>query len=68
MRVWRRNRGLTREALAAAAGIAPSYLTEIETGKKPGSFQALARLAAALRISLGDIAAWTTANNQYSTA
>lgn len=60
MRIWRKHRGLTREALAAAAGVAPSYLTEIETRKKPGSFEALAKLAAALKISLDDIAAWTT--------
>ncbi|HJU16962.1 MAG TPA: helix-turn-helix transcriptional regulator [Stellaceae bacterium] len=58
VRVWRAQRGLTREALAAAAGIAPSYLTEIETRKKPGSFDAIAKIAAALRISLDDIAAW----------
>src|SRR5204862_151397 len=30
VRVWRAHRGLTREALAAAAGVAPSYLSEIE--------------------------------------
>jgi DNA-binding XRE family transcriptional regulator len=58
VRVWRIHRGLTREALAAAAGIAPSYLTEIETRRKPGSFSALAKLAAALHISLDDVAAW----------
>jgi len=58
VRVWRTYRGLTREALAAAAGIAPSYLTEIETRRKPGSFGALAKLAAVLRISLDDLAAW----------
>jgi len=58
VRVWRAHRGLTREALATAAGIAPSYLTEIETRRKPGSFSALAKLAAALRISLDDLAAW----------
>jgi len=58
VRVWRAHRGLTREALAAAAGIAPSYLSEIETRRKPGSFGALAKLAAALRISLDDLAAW----------
>lgn len=62
IRVWRQHRGLTRDALAASAGVAPSYVTEIETGKKPGSFDALAKLAAALKISLDDIAAWTTAN------
>src|SRR5579883_686685 len=37
---------------------APSYVTEIDTRKKPGSFAALARLAAALGVSLDDIAAW----------
>ena len=58
VRVWRDHRGLTREALAAAAGIAPSYLSEIETRRKPGSFAALAKLAAALHISLDDLAAW----------
>jgi len=46
--------------LAELAGVAPSYVTEIETRKKPGSFDALAKLAAALKISLDDIAAWTT--------
>ena len=58
VRVWRAHCGLTREALAVAAGIAPSYLTEIETRRKPGSFQALAKLAKALHISLDDLAAW----------
>lgn len=58
VRVWRVHRGLTREALAASAGVAPSYLSEIETRRKPGSFAALAKLATALRISLDDLAAW----------
>jgi DNA-binding XRE family transcriptional regulator len=58
IRVWRAHRGLTREALAAAAGVSPSYLTEIETGRKPGSFEAIAKIAVALRLSLDDIAAW----------
>jgi hypothetical protein len=58
VRVWRAHRGLGRDALAAAAGIAPSYLTEIETRRKPGSFAALTKLAAALSISLDDLAAW----------
>jgi ribosome-binding ATPase YchF (GTP1/OBG family) len=57
VRVWCAHRGLTREALAAA-GIVPSYLSEIETRRKPGSFGALAKLAAALHISLDDLAAW----------
>jgi DNA-binding Xre family transcriptional regulator len=56
IRVWRRHRRLTRERLAAAAGVAPSYLTEIETRRKPGSFEAMAKIAAALDVPLGDIA------------
>jgi len=58
VRVWRAHRGFSRNDLAAAAGIAPSYLSEIETRRKPGSFSALAKLAAALRISLDDLAVW----------
>jgi DNA-binding XRE family transcriptional regulator len=58
IRIWRLHRGLTREVLAAAAGVSPSYLTEIETGRKPGSLHAMIKLAAALRVSLDDIAAW----------
>ena len=58
VRVWRAHRRLSREALATAAGIAASYLSEIETRRKPGSFSALAKLAAALHISLDDLAAW----------
>ncbi len=57
IRIWRAHRGLTREALAAAAGVAPSYLSEIETRRKPGSFNAIAKLAEALRVPLDDIAA-----------
>jgi DNA-binding XRE family transcriptional regulator len=61
IRVWRKHRGLTRAALAAAAGIAPSYVTEIETRKKRGSFDAIAKLAAALDAPLDVIAAWMPA-------
>ena len=57
-RVWRAHRGLSREALAAAAEIAPGYLSEIEKRRKPGSFGALAKLAAELHVSLDDLAPW----------
>ena len=33
VRAWREHRGLTLGALARSAGIAPSYLSEIEAGK-----------------------------------
>jgi DNA-binding XRE family transcriptional regulator len=58
IRVWRTHRGLTREALAALAAVSPSYLSEIETGRKPGSFAAFMRLAVGLNVSLDDIAVW----------
>ena len=58
IRIWRLHRGLTREALAVAAGVSRSYLTEIETGRKTGSLRAIMKLATALRVSLDDIAAW----------
>jgi DNA-binding Xre family transcriptional regulator len=58
IRVWRAHRGFTREGLSAAAGLSPSYVTEIETRRKPGSFNAIAKLATALEVSLDDIAPW----------
>jgi ribosome-binding protein aMBF1 (putative translation factor) len=58
VRVWRAHRGWTREVLAVKAGVSPSYLTEIETRRKPGSFDALAKLAQALDASLDDLAPW----------
>ena len=41
--------------LAAAAGMAPSYLAEIETGRKTGSIDALKRLSRALDVTLDDL-------------
>ncbi|MEI8396510.1 MAG: helix-turn-helix transcriptional regulator [Rhodospirillaceae bacterium] len=52
VRVFRDHRGLTLRGLAEASGISASYLSEIETGKKPGSFDAMARIAAALNVPL----------------
>lgn len=50
--VFREHRGLTARGLAELAGLAPSYLSEIENGHKPGSFDAMARIAKALEIPL----------------
>ena len=52
VRVWREYRGLTLRALAEKAQIAPAYLSEIETGKKPGSVKALAALARTLDVPI----------------
>ena len=55
VRVWREKRGLTQRGLAAAAEISPSYLAEIEIGRKPGSKNALLAVAAALEIPLEEL-------------
>jgi DNA-binding XRE family transcriptional regulator len=52
VRDWRLRRGLGARALARAAGVDPGYLSQIETGRKPGSVKALRALAAALGVPL----------------
>jgi DNA-binding Xre family transcriptional regulator len=60
VRVWREHRGLSGRALARRAGISAAYLSQIETGKKPGSFDAMARLARALGVDMEDLEPWRT--------
>lgn len=55
VRVWREHRGLTLAQLADQAGVGTSYISEIETKKKPGSVHALRALAQALKVDLGDL-------------
>lgn len=50
VRVWRDWRGLSAVALAEAAQVSKTYLSEIETGKKPGSIEAYKGLAKALGV------------------
>jgi DNA-binding XRE family transcriptional regulator len=57
IRIWRKYRRMTARALAAAAGIAPAYLSEIENGKKSGSVAVLSRIASTLRVDLDDLVA-----------
>jgi DNA-binding XRE family transcriptional regulator len=57
VRVWREHRGLTVGALAREAGIAQSYVSEIEHGRKRGSVRALAALAKALGVDIEDLLA-----------
>lgn len=58
VRVWREHRGLSLHALAEQAGISPSLLSEIETGKKDGSVRTLAALARGLRVDVDDLLPW----------
>jgi transcriptional regulator with XRE-family HTH domain len=55
VRLWREKRGLTQRAVAAAANISPSYLAEIEAGKKPGSADAIGKLAQVLGVPKEDL-------------
>lgn len=56
VRVWREARELKAVTLARAAGISPAYLSEIETGKKDGTFRTMAAIAQVLNVSLDDLA------------
>lgn len=58
LRVWREYRGLTQQALAEAAGIGKSYISQLETGSKTGALSTLRALAAALSIDLDDLEPW----------
>lgn len=67
VKVWREKRGLTQRALAAAAKVGASYLAEIESGKKPGSAEALRRLAEALTVPLEHLVAARRSSAQEPT-
>jgi len=51
-RVWREHRGLSGAALADAARISKAYLSEIETGRKPGSVEVYKAIAGVLGVPL----------------
>ena len=55
IKVWREARSLTQLQLANAAGISKPFLSQIETGKRRGSTESLASIAAALNVSLDQI-------------
>ncbi len=55
IRVWREYRGLSQGELAARAGISPSYLSQLESGKRDGTMEVLSAVAAALDVTLDDL-------------
>lgn len=55
VRIWRQKRALSQRALAKAAGVGASYLAEIEIGRKPGSLDAIGKLAGVLEIRIEDL-------------
>jgi len=55
LRVWREYRGLTMQQLEVKSGIKQSYISEIETGKKPGSLLSMKAIATALGVTVDDL-------------
>ena len=57
--VWREYRGLSREALAAAADVPVTLVKAIETGKEDVPLRKISAIARALRIDVDDLVPWT---------
>ena len=55
LRVWRRHRGMTQQALAQAIDIGKAYLCEIESGKKDGSIRVIKAAAEVLDVDIDDL-------------
>jgi len=45
VRVWREHRGMSQKRLAEASGLSTSYLSQVESGKREPSPEALAAIA-----------------------
>ena len=56
LRLWRRHRGMTLEALGKACGVTRSALSQIESRRTKASAALLKRLAAALECDMDDLA------------
>jgi ribosome-binding protein aMBF1 (putative translation factor) len=64
VKVWREKRGLSQRELAEQAGVSSSYLAEIETGKKPGSAEALRKLSRVLAIPMENLMSHPTPDSR----
>ena len=56
IRVWREYRGMSGKDLAEKTGLAPPYISQLETGQREGTIETFKKIAAALRIDIDDIA------------
>jgi DNA-binding XRE family transcriptional regulator len=52
---WRKRRLMTQADLAKAAGIAQGFISEIESGQKPGTPATLKKIAQALNVKIDDL-------------
>ena len=55
VRVWREHRKLTAQGLADATGMAASYISQIETGKRDGTLETMLKIAGALGVLVDDL-------------
>jgi ribosome-binding protein aMBF1 (putative translation factor) len=55
VRVWREHRGMSRKRLAEASGLSTSYLSQVESGERKPSPEALAAIAKELGLRADDI-------------
>jgi predicted transcriptional regulator len=55
IRVWREYRGISVKELAEKTGFTPSYLSQVETGKRAGTVDTLKKIADALRVKIDDL-------------
>jgi DNA-binding XRE family transcriptional regulator len=55
VRLWREHRGLTQQALADSAGLHRVNLAKIESGARGASVASMAKLAAALGVTVDDL-------------
>jgi ribosome-binding protein aMBF1 (putative translation factor) len=55
VRAWREHRGISRKRLAEASGLSASYLSQVESGKRQPSPEALAAIAKELGLEPDDI-------------
>lgn len=58
LRVWRKYRAFTLHALAERVGVSKGYLSQIESGQKPGTLGLFRRLADVLDVSMDDLVDW----------
>ena len=56
LRVWRKHREFTLDALAGRVGVSKGYLSQIENGQKPGTLDLFRRLAGVLDVALDELA------------
>lgn len=55
IKLWRKHRAPTQEALAEASSVSRAMIAAMETGHKTGSIATLMRLAAALQVDLENL-------------